>query len=412
MRITIISSLLLLCTVAMAQTKKPEVTDNLFQSKFELLAKHFPAQGMGFSYATYQLPVSEFLSRLDKYKNAGYQMAKAAASPELRSLNRAAVDAYALMLLRDYQSSYGVDSARQEHFFVILRQDEHGPAQEKKVQEADKARYIKKMSVADSLKLEAMINQKLDMNNAALFLGSLPYRRAIDNVINYQLYEKHQDSLMAGAQEEILKFNIVKKLVSNQFIKDYYAYYVMDDAFNRENDSTLLKKVYQAILPEIKEPYYRDYVQTAFKNVVTYVPGKPAPSFSFQDVSGKTVTLADLKGKYVYIDVWATWCGPCKAEIPYLAKIEEQLHGRKIHFVSISVDKMTSYDAWKSYVLDNKLKGIQLIADNNIESAFIKSFGISYIPRFLLIDPEGNIKDSNAKRPSDPALLKELSDIL
>ena len=60
--------------------------------------------------------------------------------------------------------------------------------------------------------------------------------------------------------------------------------------------------------------------------------GMPSPDFKYRDVSGKVVKLQDLKGKYVYIDVWATWCGPCCGEIPYLKKLEKEMHGKKSRF--------------------------------------------------------------------------------
>ncbi len=68
------------------------------------------------------------------------------------------------------------------------------------------------------------------------------------------------------------------------------------------------------------------------------------------------MSLSDLKGKYVYIDVWATWCGPCNAEIPHLKKLEEEFEGRNICFVSISCDD--SRNAWERFVQVKQLGGI------------------------------------------------------
>lgn len=136
--------------------------------------------------------------------------------------------------------------------------------------------------------------------------------------------------------------------------------------------------------------------------------GKLSPTFTdYENHAGGKTSLSDLKGSYVYIDVWATWCAPCKAEIPALKEIEKEFQAKNIKFVSISVDKDGDYETWKSMVKDEALSGLQLIADNNFESDFIKAYGINAIPRFILIDPDGNIYDADAPRPSNPEL-KEL----
>lgn len=140
--------------------------------------------------------------------------------------------------------------------------------------------------------------------------------------------------------------------------------------------------------------------------------GKPSPIFTnYENAKGGKTSLSDLKGKYVYIDVWATWCAPCIAEIPFLRNLGKEFAGKNIEFVSISVDKADAYDTWKTMVKDQNLEGIQLYADNNFESKFIMEYGINAIPRFILLDTEGNIIDSDVMRPSDPKLkelLKEL----
>jgi thiol-disulfide isomerase/thioredoxin len=137
--------------------------------------------------------------------------------------------------------------------------------------------------------------------------------------------------------------------------------------------------------------------------------GNPAPDFLLADVNGKRVSLKDLRGKYVYIDFWATWCVPCIKEIPSLKKTEEEYRGKNVHFVSISYDKAGDLEKWKKYVVENKLTGLQLIADEAMRSLYNKTFNIDLIPRFILLDPEGKIVSGNAPRPSSPKL-KELLD--
>ncbi|MGC4040673.1 MAG: TlpA disulfide reductase family protein [Flavobacterium sp.] len=135
-------------------------------------------------------------------------------------------------------------------------------------------------------------------------------------------------------------------------------------------------------------------------------------SFNYENHKGGKTKLEDLRGKYVYIDVWATWCGPCRAEIPSLKLVEDKYHGKNIEFVSISVDVDKDHDKWKNFVTEKQLEGIQLFADKNWTSDFIQAYKINSIPRFILIDPKGNIVDADAARPSDPRLVQQLDGLI
>lgn len=128
--------------------------------------------------------------------------------------------------------------------------------------------------------------------------------------------------------------------------------------------------------------------------------GNPSPSFSCPDINGKMVSLADLKGKYVYIDVWATWCGPCRGELPSLKKLEEDYAGKGIAFVSLSCDKDKA--TWEKMVKSGDMKGIQLHMGPQDE--FMNQYMINGIPRFILLDKEGKIIKADAPRPSDPEI--------
>ena len=133
--------------------------------------------------------------------------------------------------------------------------------------------------------------------------------------------------------------------------------------------------------------------------------GIESPKFvDYENFKGGTTSLDDLKGKYVYIDMWATWCNPCKQEIPYLQKVEKKYHGKNIEFVSISVDSERDYETWKKMVADKELTGIQLYSKR--DKNFSGAYKVNSIPRFILIDPQGNIVDANAPRPSSPRLIE------
>lgn len=142
-----------------------------------------------------------------------------------------------------------------------------------------------------------------------------------------------------------------------------------------------------------------------YKKLKALAKGSPSPKFvDYENNAGGNTSLDDLKGKYVYIDVWATWCGPCIREIPSLKKLEKEYHGRNIDFVSISIDKMKDHGKWGEMIKTKELGGVQLFADNDWNSKFIKDYMIKGIPRFILLDPEGNIVSSNAARPSNKKL--------
>lgn len=136
-----------------------------------------------------------------------------------------------------------------------------------------------------------------------------------------------------------------------------------------------------------------------------------SPKFeNYMDVKGGEKSLDSFKGKYVYIDVWATWCGPCIQQIPYLQTLEKEYHNKNIEFVSISTDESRrsggSWEAaekkWRGFIKKRNMTGVQLWSGQDY--SFQQAYQINSIPRFILIDPEGKIIDANAPRPSDPGL--------
>ena len=149
-----------------------------------------------------------------------------------------------------------------------------------------------------------------------------------------------------------------------------------------------------------------------YEMLATLTKGNPSPTFEYENFKGGKTSLADLSGKYVYVDVWATWCGPCIREIPSLKTVEADYHNKNIEFVSISIDEEKDYEKWKKMIPEKELGGVQLLADSAWKSKFVTDYGINGIPRFILIDPEGNIVSSDAPRPSDPALRSMLDELI
>ena len=189
-------------------------------------------------------------------------------------------------------------------------------------------------------------------------------------------------------------------------------------------------KVREALLHHIVVPYVDNFGTDGIQDMVniyrTYVtdpvmtatfdsvcdkwdrkkPGKMSPDFSAQDIDGKLYSLAEFRGKYVYIDVWATWCRPCMMEVPYLRELEKKFEGREIAFVGLSVDDDMS--KWEEKVRSGEMPGIQLYLG---ESDFSTVYGIRSIPRFILLDKEGRIINPEMTRPSSEDTEKFLSEL-
>lgn len=197
---------------------------------------------------------------------------------------------------------------------------------------------------------------------------------------------------MRRAQDAILE----QQLVTNDTLKGELVL-----------DGTQTIKTYPGIM-EYKQKYARylitDDQQKRFNEIVARYDdnsaGHEAIDFRFQDVNGKQVALSDFKGKVVYVDVWATWCGPCKGEIPHLIKLEEAYHDNPdIVFMSVSVDKSKDIDKWKQMLKDKGMGGVQLFAGDRSDEV-MSPYKIKGIPRFMLFDKDGKVINADAPRPS------------
>lgn len=212
------------------------------------------------------------------------------------------------------------------------------------------------------------------------------------------------DTLSQNSSLAVFKYKLIADHFSNKVIKEYLYYDLMKATFEQDVDEAMqLKENY------LKVQSNETYIQAIKDLSALWSPltqGQPAPSWTYKDHKGKKVSLESLRGDVVYIDVWASWCGPCIKEIPYLKELQLAFHKQKISFVSISIDHEVK--SWRKAIQTHQLKGIQLLAPNDWDSDLVQNYLISGIPRFILIDKNGNIIHVNAPRPSD----KKIHDLL
>lgn len=160
-----------------------------------------------------------------------------------------------------------------------------------------------------------------------------------------------------------------------------------------------------AELTAVTEKYNLDrkYLNTFVANRST-IKGSPFPAdVVLKDKDGKRMDFSQLRGKYVYIDLWASWCVPCCREVPHLQKLEKELENKDVVFLSISIDQKV--EAWKKKMADLQVHGNQW---HDSEGTLGKALNVKGIPFFLIYDKEGKLYMYNAPRPSMGLALKEL----
>jgi thiol-disulfide isomerase/thioredoxin len=245
---------------------------------------------------------------------------------------------------------------------------------------------------------------KTDLDNEQDFFFSSSYKQIVATKFNKDIFAQ------LGENEEYtykLALPEIKKVKSTA-IRNAHIQNVAYEVGAGNPDAAML---YNELLTLSTDAKFKTDLTAKYNKIKTLTPGNVSPKFDYENYKGGKTSLESLKGKYVYIDVWATWCGPCRREIPSLQKVEEQYHGKNIEFVSLSIDTKKDYEKWRKFVDEKKLGGIQLFADSDWTSKFVTEYAIEGIPRFILVDPNGNIVSADAPRPSDPKLVAKFEEL-
>ena len=233
------------------------------------------------------------------------------------------------------------------------------------------------------------------------------FKRTEEKGINASIerYLKRKKSFSDRTEEERLYLWETSKLS-----KEYNFYDLLSTLNNTEFDENLIEyenKMKSALEPLKKLNEYEKELVKITKIVASWrerkddydnMPndGDMSIDFSYPNIAGEMISLSSFRGRLVYIDVWATWCGPCIAELPSLERLQKDYENMDIVFLSVSVD--TDKKAWEKMLTEDQLDGVQLWADG--WSQITKSYAIFGIPRFILVDRSGELIAVDAPRPS------------
>src|SRR5436190_2210573 len=205
------------------------------------------------------------------------------------------------------------------------------------------------------------------------------------------------------------KLGLMINTISNDTLKSYFLKDQMSEiAINNLTEFRSILEPYKKYTKpaSVKREYLKIYDQ--FSSDTAYV-GKSAYNFTLPDSTGRMISMKDFKGKVVFIDVWATWCGPCREQFPFLKEVEEEYKNNSdIVFLGITIDRERDRQKWLNTIKKENLPPLQLFDD--MGKYFGKKYEINAIPRFLLISKDGKWIEVRCPRPEAKEDLKKYLD--
>ena len=189
--------------------------------------------------------------------------------------------------------------------------------------------------------------------------------------------------------------------------------YIKANTYNdmlNQGKGHMISEGLKAFMADSNAKTYHEGLQATIDSWSSLEKGKPAPNFTLTSIEGETMSLADFKGKVVYLDFWASWCKPCLGEMPHSKTLKEKFADQKdVAFIYVSIDD--NEDAWRKMVDKKQIEGIHLWSQGWGSEAPI-AYNVKYIPRYVLVAKDGTIIDANTSRPSAEETAKQISQAL
>ena len=196
-------------------------------------------------------------------------------------------------------------------------------------------------------------------------------------------------------QPHNISYHLAKRLLHGKALYFFLAGEIIDDFQQGRFDQG--EQRLAEFLQDNPYPEYTEVVEEVVREASKIKPGQPAPDFTLDDLQGQSVSLSDFKGQAVFLDFWASWCGPCIGAVPYLEELKRQTRDQKVVFLNISLD---SADEWHQAVNEHSLTGVHVHSPGGWQSAVAQLYQIRSIPSYFLVGPDGRM-DGRVNHVSD-----------